>query len=285
MKASWHMSRAALLVALIASPLKATAEGEKRAYSLFRPTPDALLRDLSTDRPDKTESPYTVDAGRFQVETDLVAFTYDDTNAVTTRTWDVIPFNFKVGLAHDTDLQVVFGSFSRILTRDEDAGTRATSDGTGDLVFRLKRNVWGNDGGRTALAIMPFVKLPTNTLGELNDAVEGGVIVPLAIDLGRGVGLGLMTEVDILQNEDSGRYSPSFINSGTVGFDLTKQLGLYLEVFTERSTEDGADLVATFDAGLTFALTDNIQLDAGVNLGITDAADDINVFAGQSVRF
>ncbi len=280
-----QLSRAAIAATLLVFPVEANAEDEKRAYSLFRPTPEALLRDMSTDRPDKTESPYTVDAGRVQLETDLVAFTSDDSGSVTTRTWDAIPFNFKIGLTHDTDLQVVFDSFSRISTRDREADTRTTSEGTGDLVMRVKRNIWGNDGGRTALAVMPFVKLPTNTLTELNDAVEGGVIIPLALDLGGGVGLGLMTEVDVLRNEDSGGYSTSFINSATVGFDLTKQLGLYLEVFAERSTEDGAELVATFDAGLTYALSANVQFDTGVNLGLTDAADDINVFVGQSTRF
>jgi len=280
-----RLIRTTALGTLLIAPMGASASDEKSAYSLFRPTPDALLREMSTDRPDKTESPYTVDAGRFQVEMDLFAFTYDDTGAVATRTWDVIPFNFKIGLTHDTDLQLVFGSFSRIATRDGDAETRTVSSGNGDLVVRIKRNIWGNDGGRTALAVMPFVKLPANTLPELNDAVEGGVIVPLAIDLGGGVGLGLMTEVDLLKNEERGGYSPTFINSATVGFDLTKQLGLYLEIFTERNTERGAELVATFDAGLTYALADNVQIDVGVNLGLTEAADDFALFAGQSTRF
>src|SRR5688572_30011950 len=71
---------------------------DKRSYSLFNPTPDHLLRDLSTDRPDKTESPYTVDAGRIQIETDLVAYTHDRQDGITTRAFDVLPFNLKIGL-------------------------------------------------------------------------------------------------------------------------------------------------------------------------------------------
>jgi hypothetical protein len=42
--------------------------GDKSGYTLFRPTPEALLRELTSDRPDKTESPITVDAGHFQLE-------------------------------------------------------------------------------------------------------------------------------------------------------------------------------------------------------------------------
>jgi len=39
------------------------------------------------------------------------------------------------------------------------------------------------------------------------------------------------------------------------------------------------------DFGLTYALTKNIQLDAGINIGITRAADDWNPFVGVSWRF
>ena len=43
--------------------------------------------------------------------------------------------------------------------------------------------------------------------------------------------------------------------------------------------------MVTFDTGLTYAVTDNLQLDVGANIGVTDVADDINVFAGMSRRF
>ena len=36
---------------------------DKSGYTLLTATPANLMRDMSTDRPDQTESPYTVDAG------------------------------------------------------------------------------------------------------------------------------------------------------------------------------------------------------------------------------
>lgn len=261
----------------------ASAGGDKASFSLLNPTPMSAMRDMSTDRPDKTESPYTVDAGRFQIESDLVVYTRDHEDGVTTQSLDVLPFNFKVGLTHDMDVQFVYGSFSRVRVGAADFSD--SEQGSGDLVIRVKRNLWGNDGGRTALGLMPFIKLPTNSLSSLNTEVEGGLIVPLAIELREGVGLGLMTEVDILRAERSGGYEPTFINSATVSFDLTKKLGLYTEIYTERSAEAGARTVVTFDAGLTYAVNDNLQLDTGVNVGLTEAADDVSVFAGISQRF
>ncbi len=41
---------------------------DKSQYSLFNPTPRELWRPLSADRPDFTESPYTVDASAVQLE-------------------------------------------------------------------------------------------------------------------------------------------------------------------------------------------------------------------------
>ena len=272
------------LLALTALVDPASANDAKSTYSLFRPTPDSVLRDMSTDRPDKTESAYTVDAGRIQVETDLVAYTRDREDGISVETLDVMPFNFKLGLTHDTDLQIIYASFSRIRV-DGPGGFQDTESGAGDLVVRLQRNIRGTDSGRTAPAAMAFVKLPTSTFDDANDDVEGGIIVPLALDLGNGMGLGLMTEVDFLRSESDGGYQPSFINSATVSFELTKELGMYLEIFTERSAESDANTVVTFDAGFTYAVTDNLQLDFGANIGVTDVADDLNVFAGLSRRF
>jgi hypothetical protein len=44
---------------------------------------------MSTARPDKTESPYTVDAGHFQFEADLVSFGIDQRNAEGERVFGV----------------------------------------------------------------------------------------------------------------------------------------------------------------------------------------------------
>jgi hypothetical protein len=39
------------------------------------------------------------------------------------------------------------------------------------------------------------------------------------------------------------------------------------------------------DFGLTYGLTDDIQLDAGINIGVTRSAEDFNPFVGLSWRF
>src|SRR5580698_8340444 len=66
---------------------------DKSIYDLFNPVPENLMRDLSPDRPDVTESPFTVDAGHYQLEMDFANFTYDKAGGTTTKTWEVGDFN------------------------------------------------------------------------------------------------------------------------------------------------------------------------------------------------
>ena len=267
----------------------AAAERNKSQYSLVNPTPRELMRDLSTDRPDKTESAYTVDAGRFQIESDLLSYSSDHDTADGADTqvdaWSVAAVNVKAGLLNWMDLQLVLDTYNHVTTDDRLTSQKVTQSGLGDLTTRLKMNVWGNDGGKTALAVMPFVKIPTNQDDLGNDDVEGGIIIPLAIELPAGWGMGLMTEFDFVRNSADDGYSTDFVNTVTFSHDIVGNLGGYVELFTLISSESNSDWVGTFDMGLTYGLTDDIQLDAGINIGITESAEDYNPFLGLSWRF
>lgn len=263
------------------------APSDKSGYHLFRPTPTHLMREMSTDRPDKTESPYTVDAGHFQFEMDALSYVSDKEKigGVHHRVdaLSVAAINLKLGLCNRSDLQLVVEPYQRVYERA--GGVRTPRQGFGDLTLRYKYNLWGNDSGRTALAAMPYVKFPTAQDDLGNDHVEGGLIVPLAVALPGEFGLGLMTQFDAVRDSDDGGYHAEFVNTITLSRDLVGKLAGYVEFFSAVSTERGSDWVGTFDCGLTYGLTDDIQLDAGVNIGVTDAADDWNPFVGLSWRF
>ena len=276
------------LPGLLATPA-AAAERNKSQYSLVNPTPRELMRELSTDRPDKTESAYTVDAGRFQIESDLLSYSsdHDTVDGADTQVdaWSVAAVNVKAGLLNWMDLQLVLDTYNHVTTDDRLTAQKVTQSGLGDLTTRLKLNVWGNDGGKTALAVMPFVKIPTNQDDLGNDDVEGGIIIPLAVELPAGWGMGLMTEFDFVRNRADDGYSTDFVNTITFSHDIVGNLGGYVELFTLVSSESNTDWVGTFDLGLTYGLTEDIQIDAGINIGITESAEDFNPFLGLSWRF
>ena len=278
------------LLFIATAALAAAAAPDKSQYHLFNPTPPQWLREMSTDRPDKTESAYTVDAGHFQIEMDFVNYSYDKHNpardGTIVRTWGIAPINLKVGLLNNLDVQFVLQPHTYVHTSDPAAGV-SKQRGFGDFVTRVKWNLWGNDGGTTAFALMPYLKLPTNQdqLGNGNRSVEFGLIAPLAVELPAGWGMGLMTQLDIVRDGASSSYHPEFVNTVTFGHDIIGDLGGYVEFFSSVSAERGSSWVGTVDLGLTYALTKNIQLDAGINLGVTRAADDWNPFVGLSWRF
>ncbi|MCF7763527.1 MAG: transporter [Verrucomicrobia bacterium] len=276
-----------LLVAVILTG--ALNAADKGQYTLLNPTPDEQMRPLSTDRPDKTESAYTLDAGHFLVEADFFTYAYDrhnvDRSNTKVETWNVAPVNLKVGLLNNVDLQLILTPYTSIRRTDHTTGTVGRQEGFNDLILRSKINVWGNDDGRTALALMPVVKIPTNQDNLGNGSVEGGLIVPMAVALPGNWGMGLMTEVDIVRDEVGGSYHPEFINTITFGHSIVGNLGGYLEFFALVNEQDTSNWEGTVDLGLTYAINENIQLDGGVNIGVTRAADDWNPFVGISWRF
>jgi hypothetical protein len=249
------------VVAAVIGLLSLTAAGEpapdKSGYTLFNPTPREHMREMSTDRPDKTESAYTVDAGHFQLEMDILSYGHDAYTADDSRvdSLSVAPMNLKVGLTNRVDLQVIIETWSWVRSKDRPSGRITRRHGFGDMAIRLKTNLWGNDGGASTCAAMPFVKLPTNQDDLGNDAVEGGVIFPLAVELPFGWGMGGIAEFDFAEDEDGDGYHPEFIETLAFGHDIAGALAGYVEFFSLASTERGSHWQATVDFGLTYALS------------------------------
>lgn len=247
------------------------------------------MREMSTDRPDKTESPYTVDAGHFQLESDVTVFEYDHDRSggahIHNETWTVPSLNLKAGLCNFSDLQVVLFPYNNARAHDIGTGAVERHSGFGDVLTRLKVNLWGNDGGACAGAIMPYVKWPTSQDNLGNHAIEGGVIIPVSFELPAGFSSAVMTQFDWVQDADSKDYHPEFVNSVTLAHDIVGDLGGFIEFYSLVSAESGTDWVGTFDFGLTYMITEDMQVDAGAYVGVTKTAPDIAPFIGFSYRY
>jgi len=241
-----------------------------------------MLRDMSTDRPDQTESPITVDAGHFQIEADFVSFSQFKHDNATENGLTVASVNFKVGLTNFSDIQFVLPAYTRIKTEVDDRDE--TVDGISDLVTRFKFNIIGNDAGNLALGIMPVIKWPTASSELGNDEIEWGVIVPVGADLPNGFGMGAMIEYDRLVDGSGTDWYNSILLSGAVGRNLNDAVGAFVELIGEKTLEDDHDWQGAFSAGFTYGINANLQLDGGVVAGLTDETDDIRLFCGISFR-
>lgn len=235
-------------------------------------------RPMSTDRPDRTESPYSVPAGLFQLEMDLVTFGRFEADGVSIDGLGVAPFNLKYGISGDIDAQLLFSPYVRTTTMIAD-GPEETDDGTGPIGLRCKINLAGNDDGPVAVALLPYVLAPTRG-GEKLDNTLYGLLVPVTFPLAGDRAIGTMAGV-----EQFGANETFGIASITFSTPIAPGWGGFVELF---STVDGfaeADSrIVTVDTGLVFAPRDDWALDAGVYYGITSDAEDWRVFIGASAR-
>ena len=87
-------------------PRVSKAKPDKNQYWLLNPVPIDQMRSFSTDRPTKSNVPYTVDAGHLQYETDLVNFTHQIAGTMRTDTLLMPNPTLKVGLTNKVDLEV-----------------------------------------------------------------------------------------------------------------------------------------------------------------------------------
>jgi len=237
------------------------------------------LRELTTDRPDATESPFTVDAGHGQLEMDASSYTRNRLDGLRTTEWSVVPFNLRYGFTPRFELGLFLNPHLRV-TEEPRGGPKVTRRGWGDTTLRAKYNFWGNDGGPHACGVIADVTVPTAADGLGVERVEGALSLPLAFELGAGWDGGAMTTV-AWTDTGSGR-RPVWMNTFTVGREVAENTGVYFEL---TSAAGAGPHVTTFNTGLTRKLHANLQLDCGVNVGISRTAPDLTVFAGLSRRF
>lgn len=256
---------------------------DKSDFTVLNPTPAADLRSFNTDRPPKANNPYTVDAGHFQYETDLAVFGTGNTQGNRTHQWTVLDPTFKVGLTNAIDAELQLTPYESVTSRSA-AGTTSAS-GVGDTVARVKINLAGDDRGDVAVALLPYVKLPT-AAGDLgNRAVEAGVILPLTFSAPAGFTVTVMPEGDYLKDSGQAGYHAAFDFLVNVSHALDKRWTVYSEVFTSQPFKAGNSAVYTLDEALTCLVTSNVQLDFGGNFALNGVAPKVQIYAGLSQRF
>lgn len=241
----------------------------RESSHLLAPTPRDAMREMVTDRPDTTESPFTVDPGHVQLEMDAFAAERDEG---ATELW-VATSNLRLGLTPAVDLHVIVEPW-----RHAEGGS-----GFGDLTLRAKLNLWGNDGGSSAFGVIPFVRFPTAPPGIGAGDVEGGLILPFAVELPSDFELGTMIELDAT-HRDAG-YGTDLVVSGSLGHDLWGELGGYVELASSVPLDSPDETELGVNGGLILQLGDDVAVDSGARVGLTSAAPEWAWFVGGSARY
>lgn len=263
---------------------------DKSQYTLFNPTPKDQMRDFNTDRPTKSNVPYTVDAGHFQYEADLFIYSYDNTSTPDTNNtlWTVGNPTFKVGLLNNVDFEVNISFYNSIRSATVSTGAYTITQGFGDTFTRFKWNLFGNEGGGPAMALIPYAKWPTAPMapqGVGNGYIEGGLIAPLAVPLPGGFTTILMGEMDILKNPFDNNYHVNFPVLINVNRPIFENVTAYAEIYANWSTSPDVRNIYTLDFALAWQPRPNLQLDVGINIGLVSAALPYQIYMGIAQRF
>jgi hypothetical protein len=278
-----------LVAVLMVATVDASAD-DKDQYTLFNPTPVDKMRGFSTDRPTKSNVPYTVDAGHFQYEGDIFIYSHNNTSTPDTSftSWVIGNPTFKLGLLNNVDFEVNFSAYNNIQTMTRSTGVATGVGGFGDTFTRFKWNLFGNDGGGPALALIPYAKWPTAPMGPQgvgNGYIEGGLIAPFAMPLPGGFTAILMGEMDIVKNSFDSNYRvniPALLN---ISRPIFENVTAYAEIYTNWSTNPQAPNIVTADFAVAWQPKPNFQLDAGINIGLNYGAIPYQIYVGIAQRF
>jgi hypothetical protein len=261
-----------------------TSPYDSAHFSWRKPVPRNRLRELQPDRPGVTESPFTVDAGHFQLEMDALRLINSGSgNADKNRELHVAYSMFKLGLSRRTDVQLEVPLYSVAKQQATDTDDwQERHAGFGDVTLRVKHNFVGDDQlGTFAMSVIGYVRLPSG--GNVGDgAAEYGVVLPLDVELSDKANLEAQLETDLNYDRESGQRFVRFMPSTALEYDFTEKFGLVTEAVAQWNTEQRRWLASTNIAPI-FKVTPNLQLDLGTHLALNRLTDH-EYFVGVTFR-
>lgn len=238
---------------------------------------------ICPDRPGKGTATCTVPAGHWQIESDLVDWTHDDSDGIRSDFTTIGSSLVKLGISSNADVELGFTPYEISSVRGPNGHERVS--GFGDLLVRTKVGLTGEDAP-VQLALDPFVKIPTAKHDLGNGKVEGGLTVPVAVSLGGPFSLASAPELDWRTDSDGHGHHTAMIQLIDFGIAASSQLSLTAELWGQWDWDPaGTTRQYSADAAVAYLANTSVQLDAGANFGLNRDTPDVEVYAGVSKRF
>jgi hypothetical protein len=237
---------------------------------------------INPDRPNVANSSQVVGQGRVQLElgANWDRRRSDDPHVRTLST----PALLRIGLGETTELRIE--SDGRSIEHDYDpaSGAHTASTGWNDTSIGFKWHFADGEGARPALGLIGKVALPTGS-----SALRGSGLLPqmvlaaewdLSKDWSLAVTPGAGRDVD-----DKGKHYGYGILAVSLGKKFSERAQGFLEVAAPQiaSASHGGSL-AQVDAGVSWLLNKNCQVDAMVVHGLNRNTPDLSLAFGLSVR-
>jgi hypothetical protein len=229
-----------------------------------------------------TEWPHTVEPGKFLMEMDALSLIVDREDGNKFTALGAASTFITTGVTENWDIQL--GAEFFISQKFDVGGFTDRNTGIGDVYVRTKWRFWNDPTTHTAVALLPFVKIPTNSGGVGNDSIEGGVIVPAEWLIWGGFNLYAMAEVDFIRNADDNGYDTFWYVSAALNRTITSAVNLYAELDAGKSS-GGQPWQGSVGGGVTLAVGKLVSWDFAVYRGISRGAPDWNPVVRVNVAF
>ena len=210
---------------------------------------------IVTDRPDQTESSSTVPKKSLQIESGML-IKFAEEGDVSLREIAIPTTLFRYGLGKLIEIRVA-NTYLNI----KEKNTSNEISGISDLEIGAKIQLFKKESSKTEIAFLSHVVLPTGTKEVSFEKL--GTINKLSIShvLTDNIGLGYNLGYNYFGIEDG------FLTYSLVlGIAVTERVGMYLEPYGSVGIFD--EHLANFDAGITYLVKDNFQLDFSFGTGI-----------------
>lgn len=237
---------------------------------------------LVADRPDFTEGPGTVGLGAAQLEFGYT-FGRDRSGGATVTAHSLGEPLLRIGLlAEWIEVRVGVGLVAQ---RTAMNGTGLDENGFEDLYLGFKLALAEQNGVMPALAILPQATIPTGSDRFSSDQILPGLNLVYSWDLTDAFSLSGGTLVNRAVG-DAGDAMAEWAQSLSGGIGLGDRQSLYGEWFAVFEDEPGGMQAEHYvNTGLTWLLTDDVQWDIRVGVGLNDRAEDLFFGTGLSLRF
>lgn len=238
----------------------------------------AAGRAVDTDPANFVEGPFTLEAGRSQIEWGAVAYGRDRFDNYRVANHAVSAMIYRAALTPAAEFQLFHDGYSFTQTEDRATGTRESVEGLGDVTLQLKQNILGNDRGRFALGATLFTVLNTGhrDIGAGETVVGGSVVAATNLLEGESSGFSAHTQLKYYHSNSASYYefSHSFIYSK----DIDEQNSVALEANAYRCNLDDEEWSLLSSVTFTHAFNESLALDIAATAGLNRTAEDFGGF-------
>lgn len=233
------------------------------------------LGTLITDRPDATEAPNTVTKGYIQFETGGLFETFEE-GAFKTDTYVYNTTLVRYGLLDNLELRLGWDLLETQTSFNDNQVFEA--NGFNPLLLGVKVSIADEKGWLPQIGLIGHLFLPFTASSDFKPESTG-------IDFRFAFSHTLSEKSSLAYNLGAqiGDDNPelAYIYTIAYGYSFTDKFGGYVELYGDLPEDSSSNHL--WDAGLTYLISNNVQLDATVGTSITDGQD-LLISAGVSFR-